>query len=71
MTCLFIAPFEGTAVVLDFQTYGKGLVSNDFAQLINWSYDTRSYEEVEEFSRGNQTSCLIQIKYSVMFQITT
>ena len=38
---------------MDFQTYGKGLASNDFAQLINWSYDTRSYEEVDEFSTCN------------------
>jgi len=54
---------EGTAVVLDFQTYGKGLASNDFAQLINWSYDTRSYEEVEEFSRDyHMNLCINGVK---------
>ena len=56
--CLFTALFQGTAVVLDFQTFGKGLASNDFAQLINWSYNTTSYEEVEEFSKGNLSLCM-------------
>ena len=45
-------PFAGRVVVFDFQTSGKGLASNDFAQLVNWSYDVTSYEEVDQLARG-------------------
>ena len=39
--------------MFDFQTSGKGLASNDFAQVVNWSYDVKSYEEVDQLARGN------------------
>ena len=39
--------------MFDFQTSGKGLASNDFAQLVNWSYDVKTYEEVDQLARGN------------------
>ena len=39
--------------MFDFQTSGKGLASNDFAQVVNWSYDVKTYEEVDQLARGN------------------
>ena len=45
--------FAGSVVVFDFQTSGKGLASNDFAQVVNWSYDVKTYEEVDQLARGN------------------
>ena len=43
---------SGKIVLLDFQTYGSGLVSIDFMHLLYFSQNIQSYDEVEELARG-------------------
>ena len=44
---------SGEVALLDFQTYGSGLVSVEFLNLLYNSYNAQSYEEVEDLAKGN------------------
>ena len=55
--------FVGLVVLLDFQTYGKGLLCLDVAMLLIHSYDEKNYDEVAELcAEYHHNLCLNGVK---------